>query len=403
MKTTAFIAFCDAFLDPIVIVNPSGRIVAANAALCSRLGYSKDEIQRLNLSSLVPRSGRQEQNRQLQSCLQGERIIAVPAELQGRDGPRVPVIQTLSDIKIEDEGGNLVVISFKERTTLASLERLNTILENNVRSSSEDVLDQTVTALEAEVSERQGVEKELRMSRRQLRLLSQKTLELLESDRQLIARELHDSIGASLAAIKFSLEGWLEVYGDHLPSPEIPFDRIIDHIGETIKETKRISANLRPSTLDDLGLLATTRWFCRDLSGLYSGIRITPQFEVHEDDIPEALKIVLYRVIQEALSNAAKHSGAEEIRVDLSLTEGLLIMNVTDDGCGFDVESIMDSEDILSGFGINSMRERIEICGGQFELRSRIGEGTRIHVSLPVESISSENISGLEIQSSSRG
>ena len=67
------------------------------------------------------------------------------------------------------------------------------------------------------------------------------------------------------------------MYGEQLPSNEIPFDRIITHIMETIKETKRISANLRPTTLDDLGLIATAQWFCRNLAGLYQGIRITPE------------------------------------------------------------------------------------------------------------------------------
>jgi signal transduction histidine kinase len=155
---------------------------------------------------------------------------------------------------------------------------------------------------------------------------------------------------------------------------------------ETIKETKRISANLRPTTLDDLGLLATAQWFCRNLAGLYQGIRITPRFDVSEADIPEAMKIVVYRVMQEALSNAAKHGQAQNISVSLILIDGHLELTVTDDGCGFDRESVMGTEDTLSGFGINSMRERVEICDGRFDIRTRIGEGTRIHASLPVGS-----------------
>jgi signal transduction histidine kinase len=265
-----------------------------------------------------------------------------------------------------------------------SIERLNLILESQAHAQ-DGHLERRDTALPAEVTERRGVAKALRLSRGQLRLLSQKTLELLENDRQVIAKELHDSIGASLAAIKFSLEGWLEVYGDRLPSPEIPFERIIAHIGQTIKETKRISANLRPSTLDDLGLLATAQWFCRDLSGLYQGIRITPRFEVVEEQIPEALKIVFYRVMQEALSNAAKHSGAEEVQVTLGLRDGGLEMTISDDGSGFDLERVMGAGDTLSGFGINSMRQRVEICNGSFEIRSRPGQGTRIRVRLPME------------------
>ena len=280
-----------------------------------------------------------------------------------------------------------MVWSFKQNMDIVPppLDRLNLILEDEIHSK-EKILDHTVSALEVEISERREVEKELHMSRRQLRMLSQKTLELLESDRQMIAKELHDSIGASLAAIKFSLEGWLEMYGEQLPSHEIPFDRIITHIMETIKETKRISANLRPTTLDDLGLIATAQWFCRNLAGLYQGIRITPRFDVSEADIPETMKIVVYRVLQEALSNAAKHGQAKNINVSLMLIDGCLELTVDDDGCGFDRKAIMGPEDTLSGFGINSMRERVEICDGRFDLRTSVGEGTRIQASLPVGS-----------------
>jgi PAS domain S-box-containing protein len=384
MPVAVAIAFANALLDPVVVSAPGGRLLAINPALAELLGYSTKEAERLDLAQLMPEHRRREQEIRLQACLQGQKIIAVPSELRHRDARLIPVLLTMSLLQQEDGPEPLVIWTFKNTPAEDhSIERLNQILEDRVESR-ERALHQTVAALQDEVNQRRGMEKQLRLSRKQLRLLSRKTLELLESDRQLIARELHDSIGASLAAIKFSLEGWLEVYGHGLPSPEIPFEDIIAHIVETIKETKRISANLRPTTLDDLGLLATARWFCRNLAGLYTGIRIMPRFTVEEADIPEALKIVLYRVMQEALSNAAKHSGAEDIRVGLGLRRGSLEMTIADEGCGFDLEKVMGSEDGLSGFGINSMRERIEICNGSFDIRTRIGEGTRIRVLLPL-------------------
>lgn len=391
MPEAPLITVCNALLDPVVVVAPAGGIVAANPALCDLLEYGAAEVQGRDIGFLVPAHRRREQALQLQQCLRGAKIIAVYSELQTRSGHLIPVLQTLSFFGAHAGSEPRVVWAFKKFTGQdPSLERLNLILESRVQSR-DTALERTVTALQAEVTERRGVEKALRRSRSQLRLLSQKTLELLENDRQVIAKELHDSIGASLAAIKFSLEGWLEVYGERLPSPEIPFERIIAHIVETIKETKRISANLRPSTLDDLGLLATAKWFCRNLSGLYGGIRITPRFEVGEGEIPEALKIVLYRVMQEALSNAAKHSGAEEIQVALSLGNGYLEMTISDDGSGFDLERVIGAGDTLSGFGINSMRERIELCNGRFEIRSRVGQGTRVRVRLPVGSGNDED------------
>jgi two-component system sensor histidine kinase DegS len=95
--------------------------------------------------------------------------------------------------------------------------------------------------------------------------------------------------------------------------------------------------------------------------------------------------------MQEALSNAAKHSGAEEIQVALSLGNGYLEMTISDDGSGFDLERVIGAGDTLSGFGINSMRERIELCNGRFEIRSRVGQGTRVRVRLPVGSGNDED------------
>ncbi|MGD9329855.1 MAG: PAS domain S-box protein [Desulfobacterales bacterium] len=385
MHSDTLITFCNTLQDPVIVSDDKGRLIMANPAFRDMVGYSRQEMIGLDLTMLFPEHRRQDQTRQLQACLQGRKVVDTPSVVQTREGRPVPTRVTLSRFRPDTDQNPVVVWTFKPNgDPVPPLVSKNRILENEIQAKA-SVLDHTVNALEAEASERREVEEELEVSRRQLRLLSQKTLELLESDRQMIAKELHDSIGASLAAIKFSLEGWMEVYGEQMPSTEIPFDRIISHIMETIKETKRISANLRPTTLDDLGLLATAKWFCRNLSGLYQDIQITPRFDVSEVDIPEAMKIVLYRVMQEALSNAAKHGEAQHIEVSLSLVDGYLKLTVSDDGGGFDPETVFGAEDKLSGFGINSMRERVEICGGRFDIQTRIGEGTRIEVSLPVE------------------
>ena len=383
MSADGLIRFCNTLREPVAIVNASGDLIRANPALRNLLGYSPEEATRLDLDKLIPVHRRREQAQWLQACLRGECVVAVATELETRDARPIPVCMTLSLFHTDDADHDLVTLTFRQAPPgEPTLDHVNRIQEDNAGSQN-TAQDRSVKALQMKTEERRSVENELRLSRQQLRVLSQKTLELLESDRQVIAKELHDSIGASLAAIKFSLEGWLEVYGDRLPSREISFERIIAHIVETIKETKRISANLRPSTLDDLGLLATARWFCRDLAERYTGIRIIPCFEVDEEDIPEAHKIVFYRVMQEALNNAAKHSGAKEIQVRITRSGGYLEMSVRDDGCGFDLKHAMGAENALSGFGINSMRERIEICSGCLDIRSREGEGTLVRAFLP--------------------
>jgi PAS domain S-box-containing protein len=217
-----------------------------------------------------------------------------------------------------------------------------------------------------------------------VRRLSRKTLEMLESDRQAMAKELHDSIGASLAAIKFSLEGRVTAMGDPPADGVLPLETIIAHLADTIKESKRISNGLRPLTLDDLGLLPTLQAYARQLTATYPEVAIAQEIELEESDLPDPLKIVLYRVVQEALNNIHKHSGATRAVIRLRCADGWVSLEVEDDGCGFDPDAVFGWDDPLTGYGLRSMRERVEICGGSFRIRTTEGAGTTVVAVLPV-------------------
>ena len=180
-------------------------------------------------------------------------------------------------------------------------------------------LDSVILELKKGIAEREHIAEALSLSRERLQRLSRKTLDVLEADRQTISKELHDSIGASLAAIKFSLEEKEMTRLQNKGRLDESLDQEIAYLMETIKETKRISANLRPTTLDDLGLLATIEWYIRQFKQLYGDIQIDYTTEIVEQNIPEAMKIIIYRIIQEGLSNAEKHSEASVIRLSLSI------------------------------------------------------------------------------------
>lgn len=210
------------------------------------------------------------------------------------------------------------------------------------------------------------------------RRLSRTTLKMLEDDRQAVAKELHDSIGASLAAIKFGLEGRVMAMDDPPAQGQMPLETIIAYLVDTIKETKRISNGLRPLTLDDLGLLPTLTAYVRQLNETYPAATITQDIDINESDLPEDLKIVLYRVAQEALNNVHKHSRASKIDLRLNRTGDMLELSVADNGCGFDVETVLERSDPLSGYGLRSMRERVEICHGRFQIHSTSESGTTV-------------------------
>jgi len=270
------------------------------------------------------------------------------------------------------------------RKAKLDLKRAKDELERKVKERTAE-LAMTVQALQNEIEEHRQTEAALRRSQERLRELSRKILDAQENERKFVAQEIHDSIGGSLAAIKFALEEKLESMEQN-PSPEvISIEKVISQVNETIDESRRISARLRPSLLDDLGLLATISWHCREFEKLHPHIHTEQQLDVAEDEIPEMLKVVVYRVLQEAMSNAAKHSDAARVRLQLAKIDNRIEFSVTDDGGGFDPEGVVHESTLTKGFGLSGMRDRAMLCKGKFDIQSEKGKGTAVHISLPCD------------------
>jgi signal transduction histidine kinase len=226
--------------------------------------------------------------------------------------------------------------------------------------------------------ERRRVETALRESEKQLKILSSKLLEAQETERKLVAQELHDGITGSLVGIKFSLESKLLQMGRGMEPPGISIERIVGMVEGAIEEVGRISTRLRPAMLDNLGVLATMSWFCQEFQETYQRIYIEEQIEVAEDEVPGDLKVVIYRVFQEALNNIAKHSGADRVTLCLRKGSDNLELCVTDNGQGFEMQKVIPRIDTPGGMGLTSMKERTEFSGGSFEISSTKGEGAGI-------------------------
>ena len=163
--------------------------------------------------------------------------------------------------------------------------------------------------------------------------------------------------------------------------PEVKsLEAVIPLTQKTIEEVRRIVKDLRPSILDDLGILATINWFCREFQNIYAGIRIKREFGIQEGDIPSPLKTVIYRILQEALNNVAKHSQADLVELALEKSDRGTELKIQDNGVGFDLEKTISLKPSQRGFGLASMRERAELSGAAFDLVSTVGKGTVIRV-----------------------
>jgi signal transduction histidine kinase len=221
----------------------------------------------------------------------------------------------------------------------------------------------------------------------ELRELSTRLFTIQEEERRRVARELHDSVGQKLTGIKFLVEAALGAPwpGERRSGME-RLRSLVPTIQDAVEEVRRISTALRPSVLDDLGLLPTIVWYLREFAKVHPNISVEQALGAVESEIPPALRTPIFRILQEATNNAAKHSGASRLVVGLESHDGGLRLRVQDDGVGFDPGARREGAG-AEGSGLSSMRERAEFSGGAFALVSNAGEGTTVEASWPLDTL----------------
>lgn len=246
------------------------------------------------------------------------------------------------------------------------------------RKRAEEELRRSRDELEMRVQDRTA---KLEEANRMLRGLSLRLLSAQEEERKRIAGEIHDTLGSSLSGVKFKVANVLGQIGKGSNVEEC-LNGVLQVIQESIEECRRIQQDLRPSILDDLGLLATLSWFCRRYQAIYTGINVELDHALEESDIPGPLKIVIFRVMQEGMNNIAKHSKATLARLAMRKTDGRIELHLEDNGQGFDVKQAQGAG---RGLGLTSMKERVELSGGSFAIESAAGKGTTLRASWPIE------------------
>jgi PAS domain S-box-containing protein len=230
-----------------------------------------------------------------------------------------------------------------------------------------------------DITERKRAEERLRASQEELRHLSAQLLEAQERERKRVARELHDGLGQTLSAMKFRIENTIGgLNAEEQVERADALENLVSMAQRAVEEVRRISKNLWPSILDDLGLLPTISWFCREFGEMHPHLRIEKEMAVQEDSVPDALKITIYRILQEAMNNVARHSRASELFLSLKDEDGRLHLTIRDNGAGFDTATPTSREGLDHGLGLASMKERTELSSGMFSIESRPGFGTTI-------------------------
>lgn len=234
-----------------------------------------------------------------------------------------------------------------------------------------------------DVTERRKAEEEIREQRTNLRTLSKKLMHVQEEERKRISRELHDEMGQSLTGMRINLTEVKKILSEKRDQ-EIK-ERLADTItivDQTLGQMRNLAFELRPTMLDDLGLVPTLRSY---LKGYATRLHIEVDFEVTgvEERLPAEVETAFFRVTQEALTNVARHAEASKVRVRLRSEDSVAVLSIEDDGVGFHKEEVSEQEAPHPGTGLIGMKERAIDLGGSLTIQSRLGKGTQLFLEVP--------------------
>jgi PAS domain S-box-containing protein len=340
-------AILDNVLDAVITMNRHGLIESFNRAATSIFGHTAQEAIGQNVSMLMPDHDRQHHDAYLRHYHEtGEaRVIGKVREMHARrkDGQIFPVSLAVSRI------------SYLGQVTYIGLVR--------------------------DITERARAAEALEEKSRQLRSLSRRVLEAQETERRRVAHELHDELGQSLTAIKINLQS-RERFKDRSPT-ELNAEnlRIVE---DALQHVRRLAVALRPSVLDDLGLIPALRGITEQTASR-SGFSVRFQPALPEARLPPDVETACFRIVQEALTNIARHAHAQHVDIDLFHDGDALVLGIHDDGCGFDVAAVRGRASAGDSIGLLGMKERATLLGGQLDIESIPGLGSTVRMRCPLQ------------------
>jgi signal transduction histidine kinase/HAMP domain-containing protein len=287
------------------------------------------------------------------------RVLGVLTLIREKDSPPF----TAADVELAQQIAMRVGQALDSARLYQELQQLNADLEQRVQKRTAQLQHSNARLL---------------VFQKELRTLSQRQNEAIEEERRRIAREVHDQIGQALTSIKMDLAAAHR----RLPPDQSPaLDKIKSAtrlVDETIQITRRISSELRPGVLDAFGLEAAVEWQLREFEKR-AGVTCTLESSVDEGALSQDVSITAFRILQEALTNVARHAAATQVRVTLAMADGALVMRVTDNGKG-----IADDSVITSSLGVLGMRERALALNGDVALSGAPGQGAVLTLTIPL-------------------
>jgi signal transduction histidine kinase len=277
-------------------------------------------------------------------------------------------------------------------TALLRRERRRTVMDEALRTAKSEVetrvLDRTMELrrvngqLSLELGERKRTEAALRESEARLRHLSARLLTAQETERKRISTELHDELGHSLILMKFRSGLIAKELRQNQSAAKEHCETLSGFIDQTIEDVRRLSRDLRPSVLEELGLSTALRCLAENYGR--NGHTVSASIGDVDTLLSRDVHVVVYRIIQQALTNAGKHAHAQHVSLDVKTQGGWLSFVVEDDGKGFDASEVAMRDPCEKGLGLATMQERARMLGGVVGIWSEKGRGTRVTLDIPV-------------------
>jgi PAS domain S-box-containing protein len=372
----------EALPDAVLVADDGGRYVAANPAACKLVGYNAAQLVNLSLWQLTPEGDRELGWQLWQQFLAAGRASGEYSLRRG-DGTTIEVeFQAVAHVQ---PGYHLSVL--RDVTERKRAEReLNELVRQ--LQDTEEALNQSRHELEWRVTDRTAaLQIEMQAHRRayesanqasvQLRALNQRLITAEEQERRRLSRELHDSAGQLAVALQISLS----MIHKNLPAEQekmrADLDEVLQICDRLYEELRAVSHALRPPEIEELGLNETLRMYCQEFSRL---MRLPVHYE--GDDLaglPYDVSITFYRFLQEALTNIVKHAQATTVRVQLyNSRKGQISLAVEDDGVGMSMSSSSAASLDKPGIGLLGMQERLQLLGGELDVQTWPGRGTRL-------------------------
>ncbi len=359
----------------IIMMDPDGKILSWNEGAERLKGYKSEEIIGKNYSVFFTKedqeSGKPE-TRLRKAAEAGE--LEEEGWLVRKDGWAFWANTVITALR--DEQGRLYAFAkitrdmTERREREESIRMLNEHLEGRIEARTAELV-QLNDALQSEVRERKNAEE-------QLRALAARQERVREDERTRLAREIHDALGQMCTALKMDI-AWI---AKRLPKEEKRLmeksDAALKLVGDLIKSLRRLSAELRPSTLDALGLVASIEWQAQQFE-MHTGIRC--QLFLPEKDLAldKERSTAIFRIFQETLTNVARHAGATTVQTNLVVGDKKIALITHDNGSGFDIAAA----ERQGSLGLLGMKERAHLLGGDLKITSSPGKGTTVVVHIP--------------------